>query len=347
MISDIRLQQYRSYKDATFKLSPGVNVVVGPNASGKTNLLESLFVVGRGRSYRATDQELIMHGELWSRIDFSYSGDRLSLKLNLLGTPVKQFVVNDKALSRFGDAARVPVILFEPNHLNLLFGPPEDRRRYLDDILEQIESPFCKLKKDYEKVLRQRNSLLKRGLVRKDEIFPWDVRLGHLGGLIVASRLKLINELNKDIEQVYEAIASRRAVIDLSYKTKFKVDQYESQLLKKLEQSFELDVLRGFTASGPHRDDLDVTINGKSITAVASRGETRTIMIGLKTLEAEIVSRNLENNPIILLDDVFGELDKNRTKRLMSSLGRYQSVITTTDFDYVPKLDNNANVIKM
>ena len=119
------------------------------------------------------------------------------------------------------------------------------------------------------------------------------------------SRLKLIGELNKDIGHVYEAIASKNTMISLSYKTKLNIDQYESQLLKKLEQSFELDSLRGFTTNGPHRDDIDIRINNKSITAVASRGETRTIMISLKTLEADVVSRELEKDPIILLDDVF------------------------------------------
>ena len=346
MISEIRLRQFRSYLDSKFVLSSGVNVVVGPNASGKTNLLEAVMVVGRGGSYRAPDADLVMHNKNWARIDTITGEDKRALKISVSSLPAKELVINNKVHKRITSALQIPVVLFEPGHLNMLSGSPDARRRYIDGVLEQIDAGFKKAKKDYERVLRQRNNLLKKGVAARNEFFPWDVRLSQLAGLMVVARTELIDALNKEIGGVYGSIAGKKTPIAIIYESKINPLQYESQMLKKLEGSFELDRLRGYTGVGPHRDDLKILINNKESTLVASRGESRTIIVSLKALEADILNHSLGLAPIILLDDVFSELDIRRSSRLSSFLDKYQSLITTTDSSHNPGRDSKANIIK-
>ncbi len=330
MIADIRLQQYRSYLDKTFSLSPGLNIVVGPNASGKTNLLEAIMVISSGKSYRAPDSDLIMHNKDWARIDATTESGTRVLKLSKQRQE-KEFLINDKAYKRLNTNQQIPIVLFEPNHLLMLSGSPELRRGYLDGILDLIKPGYKKTRNAYIKTLRQRNALLKSGSSSTAELFPWNVRLSHLGGVIAASRHELVNELNSNINQAYTNISKGKESITLNYKATVSLNNYESQLLNILDQTMDLDLLRGFTANGPHREDVEILIDDKPPSSVASRGEARTITIVLKTVESEIIEDILNVKPVILLDDVFSELDKSRTKQLEAFLIRYQSIITTTD----------------
>ncbi len=337
MIAEIRLKQYRSYLDQSFKLSNGVNVVVGPNASGKTNLLEAIMVVCQGGSYRSPDTELIMKSKQWARIDATTDSGTRSVKLSTKPFFAKEFVLNNKTTKQLNTANQLPVVLFEPNHLLILSGSPELRRNYLDGILELIKPGYKKIKQDYLKTLRQRNTLLKNGSKNNSELFPWNVRLSHLGGLLAASRHELSKTLNKNIAPAYESLSSSKDKITITYKSAVNIIGYESLLLKKLETDYELDLLRGFTAHGPHREDLEILINDRRPIDVASRGESRTITVALKTLEHNIIKDRTGKTPIILLDDVFSELDLTRRKMLIKVIPAQQIIITTTDTNGILK----------
>ncbi len=343
MIAEIRLQQYRSYLDEAFKLSPGLNVVVGPNASGKTNLLESLLVICKGGSFRAPDSELIMHNKEWARIDSNTDQGQRSLKLSHTS---KEFTINNKPYKRLSSSLQIPVVLFEPNHLLMLSGSPELRRNYLDGILDYIRPGYKKIRTDYLKTLRQRNALLKSGRANMNELFPWNVRLSHLGGIIATQRVELINELNEPITDAYRRVSDGKEQILLKYKPSADLNTYESQLINKLEQAMDLDLIRGFTSYGPHREDMEVLINKKSPLQAASRGEARTIVLSLKTIEAKIIRRKLDKKPIILLDDIFSELDNSRKDKLTSLLSNSQVIITSTNSNNPLKTKQNTNVIK-
>ncbi len=344
MIAEVRLQQYRSYLDKKFQFSPGVNIIVGPNASGKTNLLEAVEVICKGGSYRASDIDLIMHSKNWSRIDATGSFGNRTLKLHDNTQLKKEFILDDKTYKRLRINQQIPIVLFEPNNLLMLSGSPELRRNYLDGILELTKIGYKQTKNNYIKTLKQRNALLKRGKTTTSELFPWNVRLSHLGGYIAASRVELVTDLNKNISGVYTALSSSKDNISLSYKTSLDVESYESSLLKKLETSLQLDLIKGFTTYGPHRDDLEILINNHSPSVVASRGENRTITISLKTLETDILNKELGKKPIVLMDDVFSELDKERSKQLSLFMTGYQSIITTTDMHSVPRLKNIKSI---
>jgi len=343
MIAEIRLQQYRSYLDQTFKLQPGLNIVIGPNASGKTNLLEALIVACQGSSYRAADAELVMHDKSWARIDVKTSNNEPRVvKINQTNElTTKEFNISNSVHKRLGSTNRLPVVLFEPNHLALLSGSPELRRNYLDSILEQIKPGYKKTKNDYLKNLKQRNVLLKSGRATPNDMFPWNVRLSQLGGVIASSRTELTLKLNENINNIYRQLSKSKKQISLSYISTIRPDNYESQLLTKYEQSYEIDLARGFTVIGPHREDLAVKINTRPVTDTASRGENRTIIVAMKMLEIDNLNKTLGTKPIVLLDDVFSELDRERQDLLVAHLNNQQVLITTTEVDNIESLKDN------
>ena len=336
MITDIRLQSFRSYGDAAFDIDSGVNIIVGPNASGKTNLLEAVLLLATGSSYRAKDYEMIGFDKPWARLDaHDDKGSVRTLKLFEAATGRKEFEIHGKTLKRLSFKDSLPVVLFEPNHLLLLTGSPQGRRDYLDDLLEQTEPGFGVLRRNYKRTLAQRNSLLKQPNANTMQLFPWNIRLSELAGQIVRNRLVLIDALSNTLGSLYGDLSKTKTAVDIQYITRFNTENYESQLLQKLESNLELERLRGFTAYGPHRDDMVILFDGRPASETASRGETRTAVLALKIMELESLAVARANAPLLLLDDVFSELDGARRKALTSYLKNYQTFITTTDADVV------------
>lgn len=338
MITNIRLQHYRSYKDGSFEFEPGVNVIVGPNASGKTNILEAILVATQGKSYRAKDIELIEHGADWARIDADIGAKHRTVKLERQGEAVKKtFELDGKKLSRLQGPSRLPVILFEPNHLLMLGGSPELRRAFLDALIEQTDLGYGAVLNKYKRALLQRNRLLKSGSQGSAQLFAWDIRLSELGAQIVTARQDMIGRINQHLTPAYNQLAGQINNLELFYSHPGDPEAYGSYLLKKLEKDRDLDMLRGFTGAGPHREDMVFVLNQQPLAATASRGETRTTLLSLKIIELQIVEQHRGIKPLLLLDDVFSELDGARRKALTSFIKPYQTFITTTDADVVIK----------
>ena len=335
MIADLRLQSFRSYSDESFEFSPSVNIIVGPNASGKTNLLEALLVLAHGGSYRAKDNELIRFDKPWARLDAHLlNGSERIVKL-VQEPPGKSYDIDGKPYKRLSLPHTLPVVLFEPNHLQLLSGAPDGRRNYLDDLLEQTVTGYGTLRRQYRRTLAQRNSLLKQNPHNRQQLFPWDVRLSELAGQIVRYRAEIVESMNAKLPKLYRDLSHTKTKVSLSYEARWPAESYETNLLKKLEASIETDALRGFTSAGPHREDLAVKFDGHPAQESASRGEARTLVLGLKILELEIIQAARSATPLLLLDDVFSELDGARRKALTNYLQDYQTFITTTDADVV------------
>lgn len=335
MIADLRLQHFRSYTDQLFEFGSGVNIVVGPNASGKTNLLEAVLVLARGGSYRVADGELVQFDAEWARLDANLlSGHSRTVKLTPQQKPAKTYELEGKAYQRLSLHHSLPVVLFEPNHLRLLTGSPEGRRSFLDDILEQTQPGYGAILRHYRRALAQRNALLKSSRDR-DQFFVWNIRLSELGGHIVTARSQLVEVIQQSVEQLYQDISRTTTSIAISYHTKLNRNQYESQLLHNLEAQLERDMLRGFTSVGPHREDLQILLNGRPAGETASRGEARTLVLALKIIELQQVEAQRGITPLLLLDDVFSELDGARRRALTEHLTNYQTFITTTDADVV------------
>jgi len=340
MISDLRLQQFRSYTDASFEFGPGVNIIVGPNGSGKTNLLEAILVLARGNSYRVSDADLLQFGTSWFRLDARLEPQDALRTVKLVSAPrqTKTYEIDEKLYKRLSLAHTVPVVLFEPNHLQLLHGAPELRRSYLDDLLEQTNPGFSSFRRNYRRILAQRNALLKRPQRPSvPELFPWNLRLSELGATITRARAALCVQLAERLTDLYVEISQVETRVTLAYQPKFPVESYESQLLAKLESHLPEDILRGFTAYGPHREDFTVLFDGRPADEYASRGETRTALLSLKIIELQLLEAVRDQTPLLLLDDVFSELDGARRRALTGFLQRYQTFLTTTDADVVVK----------
>ena len=348
MITDLRMRQFRSYKDASFDLSPGVNIIVGPNGSGKTNLLEALLVLARGASYRVKDRELVQFGKPWARLDCHGStGDQRTVKLTAEPKPGKQYEVGGKIFKRLTLQHTLPVVLFEPNHLRLFSGGSERRRDYLDDLLEQTIPGYATTRRQYRRTLAQRNALLKQNPT-KARLFPWDIRLSQLAGVLVRNRAGLTVKINKDFGKLYKELSRTKTKVTAEYGNTWLADAYESRFLSKLETSLADDRQRGFTASGPHREDLIVLFDGRPAQEVASRGEIRTAILALKIIELKIVEEVREVTPLLLLDDVFSELDGKRRHALTDYLAPYQTFVTTTDADaVVGHFTESSNIIPL
>jgi DNA replication and repair protein RecF len=351
MITSLRLQHFRSYSDDSFEFSPSVNIIVGPNASGKTNLLEALLYVCRGNSYRAKDNELIQYVAPWARLDATLDNTTRVCKIERMSDLLtkKSFEINGKDLTRLNLSSSLPIVLFEPNHLQLLIGGPELRRAFLDDILEQTVAGFATTVRHYRRALAQRNALLKRDRSSNTaQLFAWNIRLSELGGTIADARLQLIQHMNERLSMLYDKLSRDKAQVALQYATRCSAEHYATSLLHKLETNTALDYERGFTTHGPHRDDLTLMLHDHDAKDVASRGETRTLLLVLKILEAQLLEEARDRRPILLLDDVFSELDGARRRALTQFLQNYQTFITTTDADVVVQhFTETANIIPL
>jgi len=348
-LSSLRLVHFRSYDDESFEFDDKVNIIVGPNAIGKTNLLEAVLVMARGGSYRVSDKDLIKHKESWLRIEAQLSdGKERVVKIkNDQDIATKIFHVDGKDYKRLPARLKLPIVLFEPNHLLLLHGQPEARRNYLDDLVESVSPEFGITRRHYKRVLAQRNSLLKQPTKNlEQQVFVWDVRLSELGGYIATQRIKLVEELNKQMSALYSDIAAQKTKVHINYGSNIPLATYESSLLRQLNTSLERDVERGFTSYGPHRDDFSLYINDELASETASRGETRTALLALKIFELEQVEAQGLPSPMLLLDDVFSELDGRRRKALTTHINKYQTFITTTDADLIGKdFSQRAHII--
>jgi DNA replication and repair protein RecF len=338
MLADIRLKNFRSYRDDSFEFTDGVNIIVGPNASGKTNLLEAILVVARGLSYRAGDAELIMFNKPWARLDARVvNGTDRTIKIVRDGSrSIKTYLIDDKSYSRLTHNHTLPAVLFEPNHLLLLNGQPDMRRQYLDDLLEQTQPGYGSTRRHYKRIVSQRNTLLKkRPRDLEQQLFVWNVRLSELGGFMAKERAELTEKLNQKLGKLYKDIARSRTSVTATYHSTIPLNSYETSLLHRLEANLDVDIARGFTGFGPHRDDLIIRFDNNLAAETASRGEIRTALLAMKIFELQLVEEVREQRPLLLLDDVFSELDGKRRHALTDYLQEYQTFITTTDADVV------------
>lgn len=339
-VSSLTLTNFRSYEEKSITLDPVVTLVVGPNATGKTNLLEALFVLATTRSFRARDGELIRHNQDFFRIAATINDTEVSLgyqRTNTGGTE-KRVRHNNSPKTLIDHLGTLRVVLFEPNDLLLIHGSPDRRRRYLDFTLTQTDSHYTKTLAQYRRVLQQRNRLLSDWQGNAENLFAWNVQLAELAATIDERRRQVVMELAKLARQRYQDIAGTTEPLDLEYQGAASPNDYANDFLRQLEANVGRDVGAGFTTIGPHRDDLAISFKNADITTVASRGEMRTVVLALKLAELAYIEEQSGTRPLLLLDDVFSELDDSRRRYLLNTLGRYQAVITTTNADVSSEL---------
>lgn len=349
MIDRLQLTNFRSYADHTIELGPEINLVVGPNASGKTNLLESLYVLAVTKSFRAKDRELIKHGQDFFRVEASSGDDKYSLGYQITDGKQEKRVAHGEAKKPLSShVGTITVVLFEPGDLQMIWGPPEGRRRYLDMILCQTDPEYLRALNQYRRVLRQRNSLLANfdtGRI-KDEIFTWDIKLTELATILYERRVELLGYLSPLVNDIYAEIAGHSPVMEFSYLPSVS-GKYADAFMAALANNLPSDLAAGFTTIGPHREDFKTSFKNNDITSIASRGEVRTSVLALRLAELSYSQQRTDKKPILLLDDVFSELDQARRQDLVRRLEGYQTIITTTEADSIlPDIKGTYQIIE-
>ena len=331
ILKTLRVQNFRTHSDFILEIGEKSTLISGANGSGKTSLLEAIYFALQGTSFRSSDKEILRNdGSSWFRIDLKDSKD--SLRTIIFNDAVqkskKQFLVDGNKKARLSANLRIPVVLFEPDDLQLLSGSPTRRRNFLDYFLSQIFPSFQLALARYNKALKQRNNLLKRDNVSKDELFPWNLMLAEYGAEIISKRQDFLELLNSKIEEVYFEISGVKDEIEIDYLGE-KVSKNE--ILAILSENIERDKILGYTNFGPHKHDIQFIFNKKPAQNVASRGENRSLVLALKFIETDILSDLTSKRPIVLLDDVFSELDDDRQKLLTKYFSKYQTIITSTN----------------
>ena len=342
MLRQLRVQNFRNHIDGTFMFSPTTTVIVGKNGTGKTSLLEAIYIGYRGSSFKGVDSDILRERAEWYRIDIHDDVERIVRYMaDGTGRLKKTFEIDTKKNYRLPQKNKHPIVIFSPDDLQLLSGSPARRRKYLDTLISQLDPRYGPALRRYEQALLQRNKLLKSLHCTPDLIFPWNVILSEYGSYITHARSRVATLFDERLSHKYHAIAHRDDTFNVSYSHAAHTPQY---LLTEYESHYDKDRILGATTNGPHRHDLIVEMNSKTAHDIASRGENRTIVLALKSIEAELLAELYGTLPLILLDDVYGELDDDRQKLIGTVFGSYQTIITST---HRLSSKNTAHIIKL
>lgn len=343
MLQTLELTNFRSYESGLFGFEPGVNIIVGANASGKTNLLEAIHTICTMHGFKAADKDLISLDSEWARLEALTDGGIRVAKLRQDYQNTME--IDGLAKKRLSSQTSLPVVVFEPEHMLLLSNEPERRRNYLDGMLSLTKPGYKTTLTAYKRSVSQRNRLLKQETLSQSQLFAWDLQLSEKAGQIVKQRLELLKTLNQIATKHYKILSNSQEKLQLSYKSKLDTNNYSDNLLAYLKQNIDTDRTRGYTTAGAHRDDIDIVLKDKDAKTLASRGETRTIILSLKIAELELLHQLTGKAPILLLDDVFSELDGSRRRALAEALQEYQTFLTTTDADVAVDHFSAYNII--
>lgn len=336
LIKKIKLLNYRNYSNEEINFCKDVNILYGDNAQGKTNVLESIFLCGTARSHQGSkDREIIKIGEEEAHIKMFIEKEGLEHKIDmhLKKNKSKGIAINGIPIKKLSELVGfVNMIFFSPEDLNLIKNGPSERRRFMDTELCQLNKIYLDNLKKYNKVLDQRNRLLKQ--IKYDQsliqtLQAWDYQLIAYGRKIISARNEFINQIKIAAEDTHCKLTGNREKLVITYDPDVSEEEFE----EKLEKSVERDINYQTTHVGPHRDDIKFDINGLDIRTYGSQGQKRTAALSLKLSEIAIVKKRIEDVPILLLDDVLSELDRNRQNYLLDCLDGIQTIITCTGME--------------
>ncbi len=339
---DLYLEHFRNYNEENWQPTPHLNVLHGENGQGKTNLLEAMQILTLGHSPRARkDRELIAFSASGCRLKGEIqAGDRHLLLTFTLGEGKKSHLLNQLSFSQGLQFAQKPaVVFFSPTDLRLVQGAPAFRRRYLDQILIQVYPTYREGLYRYWRGLTQRNALLREIRARRAAIAllsAWDEEIAESGARITMARSKATGELAIHLSRISATLSETR--IDLEYRAgSGSFENGKINLREIWEKTRGEDLARGITTHGPHRDDLSLVLNGREAGTYGSQGQQRTLALGMRLAEITWLEERMSRRPILLLDDVFSELDPGRRRRLIALLsGEGQVMLTCTDLGQLP-----------
>lgn len=358
----LELRNFRNYESLLLTdLSPRVNIFVGQNAQGKTNVIESILLLSVGKSHRTNrDAELVRFEQetasLQGMVERADRNFRLELHVLPKGKKSKVNGVEKRKMSDF--VGHLNVVMFAPEDLQLIKGGPQQRRRFLDVEIGQVSPQYLYNLTQYQKVLLQRNNLLKEiaknGGKGEEMLAIWDEQLAVYGAKVIAKRLEYVDKLEAFAKDIHMRISGGKE--ELSFRYVNSIDpgtgvpfDLNERYVAELQRKKKPDLMRGTTSVGPHRDDLEVRINGLAVQTYGSQGQQRTASLSIKLAEIELIRSEVGEYPILLLDDVLSELDESRQLHLVESMGeRVQTLITTTStFGMEQFLQQEAHIYRV
>ncbi|WP_230398666.1 DNA replication/repair protein RecF [Novisyntrophococcus fermenticellae] len=335
-VKSLELKNFRNYDSLSISFDQGTNILYGDNAQGKTNILEAIYLCGTTKSHRGSkDREIIHFNKDESHIRMFISRDDVvhKIDMHLKKNKAKGIAIDGipirKASELFGT---VNIVFFSPEDLNIIKNGPSERRRFLDSELSQLSRYYLIQLTNYNKVLAQRNKLLKE--IRDSESLSstldiWDEQMITYGISIIGERIQFIHRLNEILADIHLKLTGGKEQIELIYEPNVEAEAFKKQLKKSREKDFQLRA----SSLGPHRDDLCIKVNGIDIRKFGSQGQQRTAALSMKLSEIYLVKKIIKDTPILLLDDVLSELDSSRQNYLLKSIGDIQTFITCTGLD--------------
>ena len=336
IIKSLELENFRNYDSLEMSFDSGVNILYGDNAQGKTNVLEAIYVSAMTKSHKgAKDREIINFDKDEAHIRTYLLKEDLEYKvdMHLRNNKSKGIAINGQKIKKAAElVGLLNVVFFSPEDLSIIKSGPAERRRFIDMELCQLDKFYLYNLNKYNKIVNQRNKLLKDFYNNSDlyeTIVIWDSQLLSYGKQIIERRSQFISQLNEIIFDIHKKLSGDKEELVIVYEPEVEADQFE----KKLEANRDRDIRLKMTSVGPHRDDFSFFINGIDIRKYGSQGQQRTAALSLKLAEIEIVKRVVKDNPVLLLDDVLSELDSSRQNHLLNSIGDIQTIITCTGLD--------------
>lgn len=335
-IETIKLENYRNYGSLELELDPGTNLFFGDNAQGKTNILESVYLCGTTKSHRGSkDREIIRFGEEEAhiRMGIERKGIPCRIDMHLKKNKAKGIAINGVPIHKASELIGLGnFVLFSPEDLNIIKNGPSERRRFLDMELCQLNPVYVHNLISYNRILMQRNKLLKDISFHpeyRDTLDIWDEQMAVYGSQIISARDEFVRELNRIICPIHGKLSGGREELSVSYEQNVTREAFREQLARNREKDIKLKI----SHTGPHRDDLMFRIGDIDIRRFGSQGQQRTAALSLKLAEIELVREKSGDTPVLLLDDVLSELDGGRQHYLLDSIREIQTLITCTGID--------------
>ncbi len=337
-IKEATLKNFRNYEDAYIEFSPKINLVLGNNAQGKTNLIEALYITSLGKSFRtSTDSEMIRFKEKNFRVMVEAVKKFEDVKVEIaVSKESKAVKLNGKRIKKTSELLeKIYMVVFSPEDLKIVKDEPEKRRKFIDRELCQLKPVYFSNLSKYKKVLLQRNTMLKEERPNISLLEIWDRELSKYGAQVIKKREEFIKKINIISASIHHGITGGKEKLSLSYESNVPVmkemDEQEDIFMEKLKKRCEADILHRTTSVGPHRDDLKISINGIDIRKYGSQGQQRTAALSLKLAEIKLIKEETDEDCILLLDDVLSELDEQRQSFLINSLSDIQMFITSAE----------------
>ena len=353
-IKKIKIKNFRNYKEQEINLEKNINIFYGENAQGKTNIIESIFLCSLGKSFRAKkDIEMIKINEKNAIVEIEYEKSDREGKIKIKLENKKNIYLNGIKIKKLSELlGNLNIVIFTPDDINILKGGPQNRRRFLDIMISQLRPNYMHILNLYLKTIDQRNKYLKQiKEENKDEklLEIWDEKLAEYAIKIYEYRKEFIDKIIEKIKIIHNKITNGKEEIELEYLTECINKEKYLYLLKERRK---LDIIKGFTTKGIHRDDFMIYINKKEINIYGSQGQNRTAMLSLKLAELQVIYDEIGEYPILLLDDFMSELDKNRRKNFLENIKDTQVIITGTEkldienLKYLEYNVSNGQIIK-